>query len=151
MDSILKSSIENEILSIINNMGFEVVELKLGFTHKLVHIILVIYSKTGIGTGDCSRVHKAIYPQLELLEGLENFSMEVTSPGISRLFKSNKEFVVFKNKGVKLLLENGSEWLGGVINDIIDNKLSLLTKDGLLELEMNEIKKAKLDHTQEVY
>lgn len=130
-------------------MGFEVVEVKLGLSHKLSHISIVVYNKNGVGINDCSSISRNILPRLELIEELDNITLEVTSPGIDRQIKSKEEYDIFVGRGIKLLLIDSSEWTGGIISEVKNNKLFLLKEKEIIEIEMNSIKKAKLDYSQE--
>jgi len=143
------SAIREEAEPIINGMGFKIVEIKLGLSHKLNHISIVIYSKTGVGVNDCSSVSKNILPRLELIDGLDNISLEITSPGINRQIKSKEEYNIFVEKGIKLLLNNSTDWIGGIIKETRENILFLSTEKGIIEINMENIKKAKLDYSQE--
>jgi ribosome maturation factor RimP len=145
----LLDSVRDEVKPIINGMGFKIVELKLGLSHNLCHISVVVYSRNGVGINDCSAISKNILPRLELIEELDNITLEVTSPGIDRQIKSKEEYYIFKNKGIKLLLDGDSEWTGGLISEMKENKLFLLKGKEIIEIDMDSIKKAKLDYTQE--
>ena len=146
--SVLSSIIE-EVEPIIDGMGFKLVEVKLGLSHKLSHISIVIYSKDGVGVNDCSGVSKNILPRLELIEELDNISLEVSSPGLGRQIKTKEEYNIFIGKGIKLLLIDSLDWIFGIISEVRGNIIILSTKKGIIEIEMKNIKKAKLDYKQE--
>jgi len=143
------SSIREEVEPIINGMGFKIVEIKLGLSHRLNHVSIVIYGKKGVGVNDCSGISRNILPRLELIDELDNISLEVTSPGISRQIKSKEEYDIFADKGIKLLLIDSPEWISGIITGTKENSLFLSAEKGIIEIDMNNIKKAKLDYSQE--
>ena len=152
MDFIEKN--ENHIYSIIapvvEAMGFTIVELTSATVSEDLHIHLIIYSPDGIGIEDCSKVHKTIQKRIETLNEDRYFYLEVSSPGITRNFKSANEFAVFNGKSVKILLENESDWIRGIIGNSSRTEVEIQTFGELKTIPYSEIKKAKLDFSGEV-
>ncbi len=146
--SVLSSIIE-EVEPIISGLGFKLIEVKLGLSHNLNHISIVIYSKGGVGVNDCSIISRNILPRLELIEELDNISLEVSSPGLDRQIKTKEEYNIFVGKGVKLLVIDSLDWIFGMISETREHSVVLSTKKGIIEIDMNNIKKAKLDYKQE--
>jgi ribosome maturation factor RimP len=139
-----------EISPVIEGMGYQLVELKLGRSKKLDDITVVIYKAAGISLDDCTRVSRNILPRLELLDNLENLALKVTSPGITRVFKGINEYRIFIGKGVKVLLADTGEWIGGIIHSVTENILTIIKDDKEMNINFDNIKKAKLDYTEEV-
>jgi ribosome maturation factor RimP len=81
---------------------------------------------------------------------LGDFTLVCTSPGIDREIKDRIEWAIFKGRGVKVLLYNESDWLGGIIKDVDESFLYLQTSKDLRNIEFEKIRKAKLDYNQEV-
>ena len=149
-DRALEEKIKPEIEPIIRGLGFALVELKVGLSHQNAHVTAVVYRQDGVGIDDLSKINKICRPNLELFLAAANLTFEVSSPGIDRKLKSVEEYSIFKGKGVKLLLQSDSAWEHGVIEQADAKTLWLNTAHGTRELELAEIKKAKLDYTQEV-
>ena len=145
---------ENHIYSIVapvvEAMGYTIVELTSATVSEDLHIHLIIYSAEGIGIEDCSKVHKTIQKRIETLNEDRYFYLEVSSPGITRNFKSANEFSVFSGRPVKILLENESEWLKGKIGNSTGTEVEIQTSGGLEKIPYSKIKKAKLDFSGEV-
>jgi ribosome maturation factor RimP len=142
--------IEEEIKPIITGLGYSLVEVKLGKSKNLNDITIVIYKKGGVSLNNCVEVTKHIKPQLDSLDDFENIALKVTSPGIDRKIKEKYEYEIFKGKGVKILLQQDSDWIGGVITAASYEKLILKCQDKLIEIDTDHIKKAKLDYAEEV-
>jgi len=149
-DSVLESNIKKEIAPAIEGSGFSIVELKIGRSHKSVRVTIVVYSSEGVGVDDLSSLSRMIKPRLELMDELGDFTLVCTSPGIDREIKDRSEYAIFRGRGVKVLLCNESEWLGGIIKDEDEKFLYLQTSRGLRSIEFESIRKAKLDYDQEV-
>ncbi len=111
------SHIQSIIAPVTEAMGYTIVELTSAKVSDDLHIHLIIHSSEGIGIDDCSKVHRTIQKRIETLQEDRYFYLEVSSPGITRNFKSANEFAVFKGKSVRILLENESEWIKGIIGD----------------------------------
>ena len=137
-----------EIEQIINNMGFEVVDFNFQQMKNGVQSNIIIYNKEGISTGDCSKVFKTVRPRMELKFDNENINLEVSSPGITRNI-SAREFKIFEGKGVKVLLNDESEWKTGLIVKG-DSELIIKNNNNTQNFKFEDINKAKLDYTQEV-
>jgi ribosome maturation factor RimP len=115
-----------------------------------VQVRLVVYKKDGIGVVDCSRVHRAIQPRLELAYTDQDVFIEVASPGVDRLIKDASEFVVFIGRGVRCYRTDTSDWSAGVVAEASEKRLVLRDSSGLTEIPYGVIAKAKLDYSQEV-
>jgi ribosome maturation factor RimP len=76
-------------------------------------------------------------------------SLEVASPGIDRVLRSDREWEIFKGKGVSVLLRGGQERVRGRIESIDGKSVRLARREGPLVIELGAIAKAKLDSSQE--
>lgn len=146
----LKDTIYTDLEPIVLGLGFQIVELKIGWTKKQTHIAVVIHKPDGVGINDCSLVAKTIQPRFELYNEIDNLVLRVTSPGIDRIIKQKREYNIFKNRGVKVLLADTKKWIGGIIKETDDSGFFLQTKTETMKIEYTSIKKAKLDYTEEV-
>lgn len=146
----LQRAVDAEIRPLIEGLGFRVVELALGRSHRVVHLRLVIHREPGITVQDCSLVSRTVRPRLELMEGMTDFEMEVSSPGIDRRLKAREEYDIFRNHGVRLLLQGQSEWTRGVIRGIEGELLSIEQEEGPRVINFADIRAARLDQGPEV-
>jgi ribosome maturation factor RimP len=146
----LENAVEGEVRPVIEGLGFSLVELAVRRSHRLTHLRLVIHRDPAVTLEDCTRVARTLRPRLELMEELPDLAMEVSSPGVDRKLKRPEEYVVFRNKGVKLLLQGRSEWVGGVIRGLEGQMLSIEQETGTQVVSLADIRAARLDQTQEV-
>jgi ribosome maturation factor RimP len=126
------------------------VELEVKLSHKNTHVSLVVHKEDGVGINDLADLNRVLKPQLERLKELENFTLTVSSPGIDRRIKHIREYSIFKGKGIKVLLDDETDWLGGIIEDSDESSLRLKTSNGVRKIDLEEIRKAKLDYEEEV-
>lgn len=113
---------------------------------------IYLYSKEkDVTLDDCEKVTRSLSDFLDELIPVKYY-LEVSSPGLERKFKSNKEFLIFKNRRISLKLktplENETEKIfKGEILDWDDKEgLKFFRFDDGLELQIppDNIQSAKL-------
>jgi ribosome maturation factor RimP len=134
---------------VVRGLGLSIVELSVSRQKKSVRIRLVVYKPGVLGVDDCSRVHHAILPRLELTFPGGDLYVEVSSPGIDRLMKDGAEFVHYIGRGVRCYRTDISDWTGGILQSADAGGVVLWNKDGLIPLSYGVIAKAKLSDAEE--
>jgi len=134
-----------EVEPIVSGMGFSLVELRHSRSKNQNHVILVVYRSDGVGVNECAAISKNLYPRLELIDGLENLQLQVSSPGLDRILKSEEEYSIFRGRNVKVMLHGETEWIRGKIESVEEGEISLHTGGEIQRIKMSEIRKAKLD------
>jgi ribosome maturation factor RimP len=136
-----------ELEPVVGGLGFAIVELSLyrrGRKADSAQVRLVINGPGNIGTGELSRIHRAVLPRLELaLEGKEIY-LELSSPGIDRLIKDGAEFRHYTGKTVKCWITGADSWVQGVLRGSEEDKILLETEEGIKKLDYKVIAKARL-------
>jgi ribosome maturation factor RimP len=94
---------------------------------------------------DCSRVHRAVLPRLELAFPGSDLYLEVSSPGINRLIRDGVEFVPFIGKDVACYRLDTSGWSAGVLKSADTEKIILECEGEELVLPYEVIAKARLN------
>jgi ribosome maturation factor RimP len=115
----------------------------------------VVVYKSGPSGGppsldECSRIHHAILPRLELAFPGADLFVEVSSPGIDRLIKDPAELGCYVGRGIRCYRTGTAEWVGGVLQSSDGAELSIKTQDGTITVPYAHIGKVKLDYSQEV-
>jgi ribosome maturation factor RimP len=114
-----------------------------------VQVRAVIYKPGPVGVDDCSRVHHALLPRLELAFPGQDLYVEVSSPGINRIIKDGFELRHYCGRGLRCFRTDTSEWSAGILQSADETQLVLKGKDGMITLQYEVIAKAKLDDSQE--
>ena len=140
----------DEVDEIVQALGFRTVEFHTSVVKGRTQCNLVIYRPEGVGIDDCASVHKTVLPRLELLLDDRDVALQVASPGIERTLKNMMELQVFTGRGVRILKKDSEDWIAGVIQAADSARVELKTPDGTHEIPVAQIRKARLDHTQEV-
>ena len=110
-----------------------------------VWIRLTVYKEGTVGVEDCSRVHRAVLPRLELAFPGSDLYLEVSSPGINRLIRDGAEFAPFIGKDVACYRLDTSGWSAGVLKSADTEKIALDCGGEELVLPYEVIAKAKLN------
>jgi len=145
MNDGLDEQLHNEVETIVSGMGFSLVELRHNRSTNQNHITLVVYRPEGVGVNDCAAISKNLHPRLELIEGLENLRFQVSSPGLDRVLKSEREYTIFAGRGIRLMLHGQREWIRGKIEGVQEGVLSLDEDGKMKKIKIADIRKAKLD------
>jgi ribosome maturation factor RimP len=126
------------------------VELNLSRHKGSIQVRVVAYKRGNMGVDDCSRLHHALLPRLELAFPGQDLYVEVSSPGIDRMIKDGSEFAHYIGRGVRCFRTDISDWSSGILQSSDEKGLVLNEKTGAVTLDYGIIAKAKLDYSQEV-
>jgi ribosome maturation factor RimP len=140
---------QKDLEELLSGIGLALVELNISRNRGSTQVRAVIYSPTGTGIDQCSKAHKLILPRLQVLLNEEDFHLEVASPGVDRWIRSEREYSIFAGRGVKVLLRDEKEWLGGRIVQAYSAAVTIRGPSGEQTVEYGAIAKARLDYAQE--
>jgi ribosome maturation factor RimP len=155
--------IERELADRIEDLGFELVEVRWGGSGQRPQLKLRI-DRPGSGPGsgvtvdECARVSRALEPWLDEHEELpERYVLEVSSPGVERPLVRGRDFERFRGErvavtgtgllaGLSTRLEGELLGLDGAGSDAEAVRLKLSGKEGDREVSIprSEIRKANL-------
>ena len=152
------ASLRGLLETVVDGLKFILIELVVSRHRGSVQVRAVIYNGVTIGIDDCSKVHRAIMPRLELTFPGQDVYLEVSSPGIDRLIKDGAEFAFYTGRAVRCFRTDISDWTAGVLESADEKGILIKTgknsKDEAvrqtIRLEFDVIAKAKLDSSQEV-
>ena len=91
---------------IVENLGYELVEVKYAKGHSGMELTLFIYSKQGISLEDCEKVSRAIDEPLDELNPTNDvsYTLNVSSLGLDRPIKTAKDAERNLNKKIDVKL-----------------------------------------------
>ena len=97
---------ENKLKPIINELGYELVEVEYAKKTNGYNLTFVIDSENGILIEDCEKVHKVIDPLLDEINPTndQGYILNVSSPGLDRPIKNQWDFKKHFNKEVEVKL-----------------------------------------------
>jgi ribosome maturation factor RimP len=133
---------------VVRGLGMVLIEVIVS-RHRGSVRIQVIVDRGGkggaVGIDDCSRVHRAVIPRLDLAFPGKDLYVEVSSPGIDRLIKDGTEFGFYLGRAIRCYRTDISGWTGGILRNADSGGISLEGKDGIVSLPYEIIAKARLD------
>jgi ribosome maturation factor RimP len=144
------ASLRESLETVLKGLKYSLIELTVSRHRGSVQVRTVIYNGLSIGVDDCSTVHRAITPRLELAFPGQDIYLEVYSPGIDRLIKTGLEFTRYTGRGVRCYRTDISDWTAGILESAGEKGIVIKTKEGIVNLNFNIIAKAKLDSSKEV-
>lgn len=121
----LTAMVEPKCQRLADKMGFELVDVSLDKEGAGKYLRLYIDKPEGISLDDCEAYHRAIQPQLE---DYDYDFLEVSSPGIDRPLKKDRDFERAIGSEVEVHFfkaVDGQKQLTGVLADFDKNEIVL--------------------------
>ena len=140
----VKEKVTELVKPIIENLGYELVDVDYAKSHSGMDLTICIYKPEGISIDDCEKVSKAIDGPLDELNPTNDmpYNLNVSSPGLDRPIKSQDD--ARRNLGNKIEVKlfsqkNGKKvWIGELV-EFTEKSISVKTEDGLMQFEFSEI------------
>jgi ribosome maturation factor RimP len=106
MDDQISENLEQAIKQILDDLCFELIEFNLKRRGSTVNIkVLADRFRGGITVEECSSINRAITRYIERQCGsLDDFTVEVSSPGLDRPLRSSKDFMKVTGRDVVFYL-----------------------------------------------
>lgn len=127
-------------------MGIEIVDVE--FSQKNAALTVFIETEAGVDLNTCEKFHNAIMDPIDELDPTFNqpYTLNVSSPGLDRPFKTARDFERNLNKEVEIKLYapiKGTKFLEGVLSAYDENSVTV-TLAGATE-KINRTKIAKIN------
>ncbi len=152
----LNDTLTGLIEPICEQMGYDLVRLQMqgGNTRKVLQVMAERKDRQAMTVDDCADLSRAISPVLDEQDPIEdNYTLEVSSPGIDRPLVKLADFDRFKGFEAKIECHdpiNGRKRFSGRLRGI-DGSDVILTFDGAdIKIGFDRIAKAKLILTDEL-
>lgn len=137
--------VEDRIGSILEKAGLFLLEFGLARHRGRLRVKAVIYSPQGTGTEECTKAYRLILPQIQTLLGVQDPDMEISSPGIDRILRGEREWKAFAGKAIKLLLKGSTEWVPGRLLSYSEGKIEFQQGTERALIDISSVAKARLD------
>ena len=143
-----KKSVSDQVTEIatpiVENLGYELVEVKYQKGRNGMELTLFIYSKNGISLDDCEKVSKAVDLPLDELNPTndEPYSLNVSSLGLDRPIKNQKD--ANRNMGIEIEVKlyapkDGAKVYTGILTDCTEQTITINTKNEQKTFRFDEI------------
>ncbi|MCG8480988.1 MAG: hypothetical protein MI724_17980 [Spirochaetales bacterium] len=114
----------------VEDAGYALVELSIERIKGRTHAYIVLHRNGGLTLDGLTEMHRALQPLLEELAADSDIRVELSSPGIDRVFKSFHEFEIFNGLRVELLPTDGRDWVSGTIAEATGQRCLIRLDDG---------------------
>jgi ribosome maturation factor RimP len=133
---------------ILEEMGFELVDVEYVSSQGRWVLRLFIDKEGGVTIDDCARVSSELGDLIDVKNFIDHsYVLEISSPGLDRPLKKEKDILNAMNKRIKLKMVTpvkGQRNYSGYLRDFKDGTLHLETEGGLVALPWHEVEKANL-------
>lgn len=125
-------------------LGYELVDLER--SGKGLFLRVFIDKPEGINVDDCAAVSQHL-TRLLAVENIAYDRLEVSSPGLDRLLKKERDFVRFAGQKARIKLRipvNGQRNFVGVLRETSAGKVQFEVDGKVLSLDLGNLEKARL-------
>ena len=155
-----KNEILDKLVPLIDNtaMRYNLIPLEIDFTKEngKWFLRIFLYKEEGVTLDDCENVSRSLNPFLDELIPVK-FYLEVSSPGLDRKLKSDKEYIIFQGKLINLKLKtlvegtDEKQFICKILDFDPENGLKVLKTDEDKELivQKDKIHRAQL-HIEDI-
>ena len=149
---IAASGIEKYLFKNLNPVFFgtdyEIIRVKVYEKKEKIIQVMIDHPMRKIDINDCakySRIVSNLLDEKNLLS--DDYSLELSSPGIDRPLTRIKDFYNYKGNNIKITtvnLENEKEVYKGILSDIMEKDILLDQNKHMITIELDKISDAKL-------
>ena len=144
----ISQSVIEAIEPIIRDANLELVDVEYKKAGRSWVLRVYIDSERGIALDDCQRVSRQIEDAIEVDELIPSaYVLEVSSPGLDRPLKNERDFLKYKNQRVSVHtyapIGNRKNFTGKIL-DVKDQTLYLEVDGETVRIDWDQISKAKL-------
>ena len=143
----IETKVEDFLKSIIENIGYELYDVRYEKEGKDYYLRIIIDKPEGIDINDCENVNNSINDILDEADYIkEQYFLEVSSPGIERILRKDKHFE--KQIGNEICLKlfkpiNKQKELIGILEEYNKDELTIKVEDKTLKINLKDIAIAK--------
>jgi ribosome maturation factor RimP len=144
----LRDQLRELLGPVVEDLGYELWELEYGTRTGGSLLRVYIDSPDGIAVEDCERVSRAISEKLDAADPIANeYTLEVSSPGLDRVLRTPEHFARFAGERVKLEMTqavNGRKRFAGRLTDVSGGEIALEVDGATVRLPIAGIHKARI-------
>lgn len=134
---------------ILMSEGMELVEVEYRREARGWVLRFTIDKEGGVTLDDCSRVSQTVGRELDVEDFISApYILEVSSPGLTRPLRSEKDFIRHCNRLIKLRtidpINNRQQFKGKLLG-VSNNQIELEMEEGIVQIPLAKIAKANLE------
>ncbi len=143
----IETRVEELLKSIIENIGYELYDVRYEKEGKDYYLRIIIDKPEGIDINDCENVNNAINDILDEADYIKDqYFLEVSSPGLERILRKDKHFEKQIGNEISLKLFkpiNKQKELIGILEEYNKDELTIKVDDETLKINLKDIAIAK--------
>ncbi|HNX28500.1 MAG TPA: ribosome maturation factor RimP [Syntrophomonadaceae bacterium] len=146
MDKARFIELENKIEKILQAVNIELVAIEFARDNKAVILRIYIDSENGVDMNLCTQATRAVKESLDKEDVFYDY-LEVSSPGLDRVLKKDKDFIRYLGNKVKIKTSkefNGPRTIVGVLAAVDECCLKVNTGEQTFEIPRQYITIARL-------
>lgn len=141
--------IETLVAPLVEQDGGEIVDLQWRREGHQWVLRLFIDKPNGISLDDCAYFSDRVGAFLDEKNAIEqSYVLEISSPGLDRVIKKDKDFEKFAGKAVKVrikIAEDGQRRFAGILMGLRDEKVAVQIGETLKAFDRRNIDEVRLD------
>jgi ribosome maturation factor RimP len=141
--------IEALVNPLLEQEGAELVDLQWRREGHQWVLRLFVDKPNGVTLDDCAYFSDRVGAMLDEGDKItQSYVLEISSPGLDRVIKKEKDFERFAGKPVKLrikIAEDGSRRFSGILKGLKDDKVALLVGETLKTFDRRNVDELRLD------
>lgn len=149
MKKSIEATIEQMVLEITEPKGFEIVDVEYVKEAGEYFLRIFLDKEDGISLNDCEAVSRELSEVLDIKDPIkDNYFLEVSSPGLDRPLKKDKDFVRYAGRDVEIKLYkpmNGTKQFEAELVGLTeDNNIKVIIDGNEVELTKKEVALVRL-------
>jgi len=134
---------------IISDEGMELVDVEYRRESKGWVLRLYLDKGGGVTLEDCSRISQEIGRSLDVEDLIQiPYTLEVSSPGLTRPLKTEKDFMKYRNSLIKVKtldpIQNRRQFKGRLLG-VSANQIEMEVEGGIFQIPLSNVVKANLE------
>lgn len=134
-------------------MGLELLDVELASENKASVLRVTVYKRDGVTLDDCATVQQAVSDRLDEIDPIPgSYTLEVSSPGLDRTLRRDKEFTIYQGEFCQANLfapvEGKRVYQGTLVGLVKDDSgadaVAIDTGEGRVLLARTNVSKVKL-------
>lgn len=149
MKKSIEAAIEELVSPIVDDKGFEIVDIEYVKEAGEYYLRVFLDKEGGISLNDCEAVSRELSEILGVKDPIkDNYFLEVSSPGLDRPLKKDKDFVRYQGRDVEIKLYkplNGSKQFEGELVGLNEDKnIVVIIDDNEVEFNKKDVALVRL-------
>lgn len=149
MKKSIETTVEEIVEKITEPLGFEIVDVEYVKEAGEYYLRIYLDKEGGISLDDCEQVSRKLSEQLDKEDPIsENYFLEVSSPGLDRPLKKEKDFIRYQGRDVEIKLykavDGVKQFEGELVGLTEDKNIKIIIDGNEVEFNKKEVALVRL-------